>query len=686
MSNRLGDATSPYLLQHAGNPVDWYPWGKEALEEAITQDKPIFLSIGYAACHWCHVMAHESFENEDTAALLNRHFINIKVDREERPDIDIIYMDAVVSMTGQGGWPLSVFLTPQGEPFYGGTYFPPTARQGLPAFRQVLQALAEAWRAERGRVLKTGAELARRIRQSEAMGGGAESLTRGLLDQAAAQLFCTYDWTYGGWGSAPKFPQAMPLDFLLRRHHRTGDRLALDMVHHALRAMASGGIFDQIGGGFHRYTTDRQWLVPHFEKMLYDNALLAQAYLHAWLATGESLYRSVCEHTLDFMLREMRRPGGGMASSLDADSEGVEGKYYVWSEEEIRRLLEASAVQEAFLATHGVTADGNFDGASILHRPLTDQAAAERWAMPERELAETLRSARETLLTARSRRTPPALDDKVISEWNGLALRVLAEAGGAFGHSDYVRAAQDLAAFAVDNLVVDGRARRAWRRGRVSPTGYLADQASLGQGLLAMYQTDCDPRWFQAAEGLAQQVLEHFADPDGGFYDTPNDGEALIARPKSVQDNASPSGNSLAVGLLLHLHALTGDARLWIPAEAALQAMAGLAGRHPGAFAGWMAAVDTAIGPQLQLALVGDLHDPAFVLLKETAHRRYLPRMVQAAGDPNDLRSPQLLHGRHALEGRPTAYLCQGFSCQLPTTSPDELSSQIARALASDRT
>jgi len=677
MANRLAGEISPYLLQHADNPVDWHPWGTEALALAKAQDKPIFLSIGYAACHWCHVMAHESFEDPETAAVMNKHFVNIKVDREERPDLDSLYMDAVVAMTGQGGWPMSVFLTPEGKPFYGGTYFPPNRRFNLPSFRELLLGLAEKWQEDRSGVRKVGEELSARVGAGPALLPREAELDESLLQPAAEALFRTFDWDHGGWGRAPKFPQPMAVEFLLRRHARGGDRLALDMATKALRSMAMGGIFDHLGGGFARYSVDEHWLVPHFEKMLYDNAQLVRAYLHGWQVTGDRTLLEVAESTLAFMLRELGDPAGGFYSSLDADSEGEEGKYYLWSLEELRNALGDVQDAELFLTAYGVTEAGNFEGRTILNRAADDLALSDRFGLPAEAVAAQLAAGRTLVLAARAGRIRPGLDDKVLTGWNGLALVALAEAARATGSPDYLRAAQLQAEFLLGNLIVHGRLHRSWRAGQARHTAYLEDHASLGLGLLALYQADFNPRWYQAAVAQADEILASFADPQGGFFDTRHDHEALIARPKSVQDSPIASGNTLACMLLLELGALEGVARYIDPAESVLRAIAPTAAQYPTAFAGWLCAIDFALGPQLQLAIAGSLEDPAVHSLAAVANQGYLPNLVMAGGPHAAPGAPRLMVDRPMQNGKPTAYLCQGFACRLPTTSSEELARQL---------
>jgi uncharacterized protein YyaL (SSP411 family) len=682
MSNQLVGSTSPYLLQHAENPVDWHPWGPEALEKAREQDKPIFLSIGYAACHWCHVMAHESFEDPKTAALMNENFVNIKVDREERPDIDSLYMEAVVAMTGQGGWPMSVFLTPDGRPFYGGTYFPPARRFNMPAFSEILLALADKWSNDRDSLLDIGNELTDRIAAAPALRAGDNELDPQKFDRAAESLFRGYDWTHGGWGQAPKFPQPMAIEFLLRRYARSQDKLALDMAKHVLSAMADGGMYDQLGGGFARYAVDEIWLVPHFEKMLYDNAQLARVYIQGWQVTGDHQMLVVANETIAFMLREMRHPEGGFYSSYDADSEGEEGKFYVWSIEEINATIDDPKLSELFIAAYGVTEAGNFEGSNIFYRAGKPETLAEQYSMDVETVEKRLAEARELLLQSRRQRIHPGLDDKVLTAWNGLTLITLAEAARATQNEKYLVAAQTQANFLLDNLLVDGKLLRSWRDGKAQYTAYLEDHAALGLGLLALYQNDFDARWYREAVRQADELLEAFADPEGGFFDTRHDHEQLIARPKSIQDSPTPSGNTLAAMLLLTLGAYEGAARFIEPAESALRAMVLTASQHPSAFAGWLNTMDFAIGPQLQLAIAGSPSDARFDELLSRFNSEYIPNLIVAGGEPGADDQPTLMAERSMREDRPTAYLCQGFVCQLPTTEADELLRQLEDALS----
>ncbi|HUG49190.1 MAG TPA: thioredoxin domain-containing protein [Candidatus Limnocylindria bacterium] len=675
-TNRLAQETSPYLRQHAHNPVDWYPWSEEALGRARAEDKPIFLSIGYAACHWCHVMERESFEDEETARLLNNGFVSVKVDREERPDLDAIYMDAVQAMTGHGGWPMSVFLTPQGNPFYGGTYFPDQPRHGMPSFRQVLEGVLAAWRERRAEVEQSGSALVQAISR-EAQAAASEDPQAWMLDTAVLSLERTFDARHGGWGSAPKFPQPMAVEFLLREHLRAGDGRPLAMALHSLDAMAAGGIYDQLGGGFARYATDAAWLVPHFEKMLYDNAQLARVYVHAWQLTGAERYRQVVEQTLDFVLREMTSPEGGFISSLDADTKGEEGATYVWTRAEVDRLLGEQSV--LFDDAYDVTAEGNWEGHTILARVRDDGALARDHGMDEEEVGRRLAAAREALLAARNERPQPGRDDKVLAAWNGLMIAAFAEAASVFERADW-RAAAERAADVILTRLRDseGRLRRSYKDGDARQSGVLEDYSHAADALLALYETTFDERWFVAARELAEAMLEHFADPAGGFFDTADDHEALITRPKGLQDNATPSGNAMAALVLLRLAALTGDGRYRSAAEAALRLVTPVAHRYPTAFGQWLLGFQLALGRIDELAIVGDPADEGTRRLLAVARQGYRPSLVAAvSATPADNAVP-LLHGRQQLESRATAYLCHGLACRQPVTEPALLAEQLS--------
>lgn len=678
MPNRLIHETSPYLLQHAENPVDWMPWNTESLERAVREQKPIFLSIGYAACHWCHVMAHESFEDPQIAAILNEHFIPIKVDREERPDVDSVYMNAVVTMTGQGGWPMSLFLTPEGDPFYGGTYFPPEPRYGMPAFRQVLMAAAQAWQNNRDELRKTGQELVQHL-VHYAIWSKDDDLTirPNLLEQATQSLLNSYEWQQSGWGQAPRFPQAMALEFLLLQAAR-GNQQAGQAAIHNLNLMARGGMYDVVGGGFARYSTDDQWLVPHFEKMLYDNAQLALAYLHGGLAFAQPALLHTATQTLDFILRELTHPEGGFFSSLDADSEGHEGKFYVWSYRELREALEPLGDFEWFRQVYGLTESGNFEGKIVLRRVADLPDVAQALGISVDELSARLERAHAALLSLRNRRVRPATDDKVLVAWNGLALRALAEAARYLGRADYLSAAQRNAHFLLDNLWDGRELRRSWREGKANQPAFLEDYAALIIGLLALYQADFDPQWYAAAQKLAQTLVESFTDPVGGFFDTPANLNDLFVRPKDYQDNATPCGNSLAAYALLLLDEFAPNPEFRRSAEAALPALQDLIVRHPTAFGVWLQAADLAFGPVKQAALVlAEEPDSAAPLVVEV-NRRWRARMVVSASRlPLPPQAPELLRERPLVKGQSTAYVCQHFTCQLPVTTAADLARQL---------
>jgi uncharacterized protein len=691
-TNRLADETSPYLLQHAHNPVDWYPWGEEALARARDLERPIFLSIGYAACHWCHVMERESFEDEATAADLNEHFVSIKVDREERPDIDAIYMDAVQAMTGRGGWPMSVFLTPDGRPFYAGTYFPDQPRHGMPSFRQLLARISEVWAERRDEVEATATQLTQHIRSRQQSPSGPASVVEAQTTAAMADrlvnarqaLSASFDPHNGGWGGAPKFPPSMTIEFLLRHHVRTGDREARLMAEETLDAMADGGIYDHLGGGFARYATDAIWLVPHFEKMLYDNAQLARVYLHAWQVTGDERYAAVARETLDFMADELRNPAGGaFASSLDADTEGVEGATYVWSRDQVLQILGDDAA--LFAAAYGVTDGGNWDGHTILTRAKSDTALADELGRPREEIAQALSEARAKMLRARAERTQPARDDKVLTAWNGLTIAAFAEAGRVMHDETYRRIAVEAADFILSEMITpDRRLLRSWKDGRARHAAVLEDHAHLADGLLALYEATFEERWFSAACHLADLILARFASADGAFHDTADDAEALIARPMSLQDNALPSGGAMATIVLLRLAALTGEGRYRDAAEGALMPVMAAAEQYPTAFSQWLQAIQLASQPIDEVAIVGDPDADDTRALLRVAFDGHRPQRVVAVSPTPDASVVPLLHGRGPVDGRATAYVCHGFACLRPTTDPAELARQLASRAIGD--
>ena len=686
--NRLADETSPYLLQHAHNPVDWYPWGPEALARAARLDRPIFLSIGYAACHWCHVMERESFEDETTAAVLNEQFVAIKVDREERPDLDQLYMGAVQAMTGQGGWPMSVFLAPDGRPFFGGTYFPDTPRHGMPSFRQVLEGVHVAWITQRSEIDAASGRLVQALAEQQGgVAGGAAGGMPGpeVLGLAVEGIASQFDAVNGGWGRAPKFPQPMTIELLLRRFVAAGDERALTIARASLDAMAAGGIHDQLGGGFHRYSTDARWLVPHFEQMLYDNAQLARVYVHAWALTRDQTYRDTAVGVLDYVLRELRTSDGGFAASQDADTAGVEGATFVWSAAEVRgALADAGHDPALFGAAYGVTDDGNWEGSTILSRVRGDAELGERFGIATSAVGERLAAARGTLLALRARRPQPARDDKVLAAWNGLAIAALADASRALVASDdpddvasghrYRDAAGAAAGAVLGGLVThEGRLRRSWKDGRASADGVLEDHACLADGLLALYEATHDERWFREAVRLADLVLERFADPAGGFFDTADDGEALVVRPKDVQDNATPSGNAMATTVLLRLAALSGEDRYREAAEQALATVGPLLVRYPTGFAQWLCALELAHAGISEIALIGAPDDPGLAPLVHVVDRAYRPFAVLAVTERPDEAGVPLLRDRFALGGRATAFVCRDFACRQPVNEPEAL-------------
>ena len=675
MPNHLIRSTSPYLLQHAHNPVDWYPWGEEALRRAQAEDKPIFLSIGYAACHWCHVMAHESFEDHQTAELMNTYFVNIKVDREERPDIDSIYMSATVAMNGSGGWPTSIFLTPDLQPFFAGTYFPPTRRYNLPAFREILEAVHAAWQNERGKVLESGQRITSLLQAHTNLSRYELSPLEEHLQEAGQSLLAGYDWGYGGWGTAPKFPQPMSIEFLLRRHV-AGDHDTLKAAMHALSAMARGGMYDVIGGGFARYSTDTFWRVPHFEKMLYDNALLARTYLHAWQINAHPAYRHVVEQTLAFISREMTHPDGGFYSSLDADSEGEEGKYYVWTASEIKGCLKED--YDFYQAAFSLSERGNWEGKTVLQRTLDDATLSARFGLGLEAVSEKLADCNARLFAARQDRARPGTDDKVLTAWNGLMLATLAEAArvlhvDACSNSHYEMATRS-AGFLLTHLRPDSSLRRSWREGKASGEVFLEDFGALILGLVELYQTDFDSRWFAAAVELADEMIARFQDPAGGFFDTPSDGTPLVIRPRDMQDNAIPSGNALACEALLVLSAMTERSDFRDRAEHSLKSIADAAVRHPGAFARWLSAADFALGPVKQVALLGEIQTEGTREMLRTIRSAYRPNLLVALSSfPPPPEAPGLLANRKQLEGKSTAFVCEGFVCKRPVTSAPEL-------------
>ena len=625
MPNRLAQETSPYLLQHKDNPVDWFPWGEEALARAREENRPILLSIGYAACHWCHVMAHESFEDSDTAAVMNELYVNVKVDREERPDLDALYMDAVTALTGQGGWPMTVFLTPAAEPFYGGTYFPPEPRHGLPSFSQILVAVAEAYRERPADVARTAGELVGAIRRGAELRPSTDPLTDSILGDAVRALSRLFDPAWGGFGGAPKFPPASGLELLMRQD-------GIDMVTLTLDAMAAGGMYDLVGGGFHRYSVDERWLVPHFEKMLYDNALLVPAYLHAWLLTGNARYRDIAGETVDYVLRDLLLPEGAFASSQDADTDGVEGLTYTWTADEVGP--EVAPLLEPF--EHG---------RSIIRGELPADA-------------------REKLLAVRAERPQPGRDDKAIASWNGLALAALAEAGRRLDRSDWIDVARSLADFLLGPLSSDGRLRRSYRAGRASGTGYLDDYANVAHGLYELHVATGELRFLEESRRLALVAIELFADDDrGGFFMTPSDGEPLVARTKDLDDSPIPSGNSMLAHIMLRLGRIYGDDELERRAVSVLRLVAPSLARSPSFFAWALCTLDLYLSTPREIAIVGQPQDE----VARAALAGFEPNAVVAFGRAEGV---PLLEGKTAIDGKPTVYVCERFACRAPVTEP----------------
>ena len=675
MPNQLIHETSPYLLQHANNPVEWYPWGDEAFEKARSENKPVLLSIGYSACHWCHVMAHESFENDEIAKLMNDNFVNIKVDREERPDLDQIYMNAVQMMTHHGGWPMTVFLTPEGVPFYGGTYFPPQDRYNMPGFPRVLIGVAEAYRDRQDDIRETGTSLVNELRRLSETSGLDQPVEQELLDAAYTGIIRNSDSINGGFGGAPKFPPAMALEFLLRTYARTGNSDALDIVSHTCQKMAEGGIYDQLGGGFHRYSTDSKWLVPHFEKMLYDNALLSRLYLHYFQVSQSESAREIVEGILDYVLREMTDAPGGFYSTQDADSEGHEGKFFVWDIDEIRNTLgERDAA--LFNSYYNITAAGNFEGKNIPNVTRSFAEVAEAHSISVAELHESLRECKRKLFELREARIKPDRDEKVLTAWNGLMMASFAEAGVILDRPDYTDAARRNAQFVLTNLRKDGALLRTWKDGVAKFNGYLEDYAFLIEGLVTLYETTGEFRWLEEALALTDRMIEEFWDSEGGgFFFTGKSHEKLIVRSKDYFDNATPSGNSVAALVLLRLAIFAGKDDYRNLAIAILREVGNSVRRYPSGFGYALCAADFLLSTPKEIAIMGKDAADVGPLLRET-WRTYVPNKVVAPSF--GAQNIPLLENRPLQNSLPTAYVCEHYTCKQPVNDVSELAAQLS--------
>ena len=667
-TNRLIDETSPYLLQHAHNPVDWFPWCDEAFEKARDEDKPVLVSIGYSACHWCHVMEHESFEDAGVAAIQNEHFINIKVDMEERPDVDQIYMNFVQITTGRGGWPMNVFMTPEKLPFFGGTYFPPSPRYGMPSWQQILESIAEAYRERRGELQESADHIVSELRKMsfvEAVSGG---FSMDMLDAAFISFTETFDATNGGFGGAPKFPAAMSLEFLLRYHHGNSNDIALSIVTHTLDKMANGGIYDQLGGGFHRYAVDAIWLVPHFEKMLYDNAQLIRVYLHAYQVTGDEFYKCIAVETLEYVRREMLDESGGFYSTQDADSEGVEGKFFVWTAEEIVEILGEEEGKE-FCQYFDVTAGGNFEGESILN--------INAGTLPTGRVPTSFDTSRQRLFEEREKRIKPFRDEKVLTAWNGLMLAAFADAAGVLGNDEYLQIAKRNAAFIERDLQHNGRLLRTWKEGAAKLNGYIEDYANVGDGLIVLYQVSGDVEYLTEAKRLADLMITEFWDEEsGGFFFTSNDHETLVIRNRDFYDNATPSGNSVAADVLQKLAKLTGEEKYERFAVTVLRIAASQIRKHPQGFGRALSTLEFHLAATKEIVIIG----PKGNELERAALENYLPNavVVNSQDAKADAANIPLLEDRTMIDGKATAYVCEDFVCQRPVMTVKEFKEQLS--------
>jgi uncharacterized protein len=675
MTNRLANETSPYLLQHAHNPVDWYPWGDQAFAAAKGQDKPVLVSIGYSACHWCHVMEHESFEDEATARVQNEHFINIKVDMEERPDVDRIYMNFVQITTGRGGWPMNVFLTPDKLPFFGGTYFPPAPRYGMPSWQQILTSIAEAWRERREELMRSATEILGELRRMSITEPRGEAVDASLCEAAFHNFVRTFDENNGGWGGAPKFPQAMATEFLLRYWKRTGKEKALEMVKATADKMAHGGIYDQLGGGFHRYATDAIWLIPHFEKMLYDNAQLVRVYLHLFQITKDGLYKRIAVETLEYVRREMLHDTGGFYSAQDADSEGEEGKFFVWTPAEVESIL-GEEDAKLFNFFFDISEGGNFEGKNILQRTYSIEAAARALKVDPGKLADVVESGRKRLFEEREKRIKPFRDEKVLTAWNGLMLAAFAEAAAILDSDEYLQIARQNADFLLQHLRADGILLRTWKDGRAKLDGYIEDHANLADGLIALFQVSGEIIYLDEARELADSMITEFWDEEaGGFFFTSNDHEELIVRNKEFYDNATPSGNSAAADVLLRLAKFYGDDRYERFANVVIGLAAAQVKRYPQGFGRMLSAVEFSVSPNAEIVLAGERSSDLARLVFGT----YLPNAIIAILHTDEPDTLPLLVDKTAEKGTPKVYVCENFVCQRPATSVEELERQLVQ-------
>jgi uncharacterized protein YyaL (SSP411 family) len=676
-TNRLSNETSPYLLQHAHNPVDWYPWGREALDKAKNEDKPIFLSVGYSACHWCHVMEHECFENEQIAKLMNEHFINIKVDREERPDIDEIYMNAVQVMTGHGGWPMSVFLTPDLKPFYGGTYFPPVDRHGMPGFPSVLLSISNAYQEHRSQIEESAEKLTQHLQESMKIVKSQTTLKYDHIEQAYAEMERRYDSTFGGFGQAPKFPHSMDIGLLLRYYYKNKNEKALRMAEFSLEKMAKGGMYDQLGGGFHRYSTDAKWLIPHFEKMLYDNALLSMTYTEAYQITKKSFYKKIVTETLDYVLREMVSPEGSFYSTQDADSEGKEGAFFVWTPQQIKDIL-GEKDGSIFCRYYGVDESGNFEhGTSALHISNDDESVAKLLEISVDDLVQILDSSKKKLWEAREERIKPGRDEKILADWNGLMISSMALAGNIFNESRYTKAAESACEFLVTKMKEHDRMYHTYKDGRAHTTGFLSDYSFTVVGLLDTYEATHNARWLTEAMDLTQSMITHFWDDEGGaFFFTADDHERLITRSKDPMDNAIPSGNSMATLALVRLAEMTGNQDYRQKAETCLQVFVEGYRQYPAAYPQMLVALDFILSSPKEIVLTAEKIEQVYPM-KQMIFDTFLPHKVVLYADPSVEKQLQSLssvfQGKTPVEGKSTAYICENFSCQQPIVSMEEL-------------